>query len=118
VVHFEFWTADQSRCRAFYERAFGWTIRPLPELDYAVVEAAGEGGIGGGILTPKKGDWPAKLALYIDVDDLGVARDGIRAAGGKILVEEQTVPGVGSLCLFEDPDGRVLGCWQKTRSNP
>jgi predicted enzyme related to lactoylglutathione lyase len=113
VVHFEFWTEDQVRCRTFYERAFGWNVRPIPEIDYTLVESAGEGGIGGGIMTPKAGPWPAKLALYIDVDDLAATRTKIIEAGGKLLVEQQDVPGVGSFCLFEDPDGRVLGCWKQ-----
>ena len=113
VVHFEFWSEDPSDCSRFYEEAFGWQIRSVPELDYRLVESGGEGGIGGGIMQPKEGPWPAKLSLYIDVQDLAAARESIAAAGGKIIVEEQHVPGVGSFCLFEDPDGRVLGCWKQ-----
>lgn len=112
VVHFELWSDDPDGCAAFYHKAFGWTIRSIPEIDYAVVEPTGEGGIGGGIMKPKR-SWPAKLALYIDVEDLAAARRNIVAAGGRIIVEQQDVPGVGSFCLFEDPDGRVLGCWKQ-----
>ena len=36
-------------------------------------------------------------------------------AGGKIIVEEMAVPGVGSFSLFEDPDGRVLGMWKQNQ---
>jgi predicted enzyme related to lactoylglutathione lyase len=64
-------------------------------------------------MTPKQGPWPAKLALYIDVDDLEPYTAKIRDAGGKVLVDKMEVPGVGFLALFEDPDGRVLGMWQK-----
>lgn len=113
VVHFEFWSADPGKCGEFYAKAFGWNTRHIPEMDYVLVDKAREDGIGGGIMTPQKGDWPAKLALYIDVEDIAAARDAIKAAGGTILVEEQQVPGVGTFCLFEDPDGRVLGCWKQ-----
>lgn len=37
----------------------------------------------------------------------------LNQAGGKILVEQIDVPGVGRLSLFEDPDGRVLGMWKQ-----
>jgi predicted enzyme related to lactoylglutathione lyase len=39
----------------------------------------------------------------------------VMAAGGKMIVEQQEVPGVGSLSLFEDPDGRVMGMWKQNR---
>jgi predicted enzyme related to lactoylglutathione lyase len=53
------------------------------------------------------------MAFYIDVDDLATYRQKITDAGGKIVVEEMEVPGVGSFSLFEDPDGRVLGMWKQ-----
>ncbi len=34
------------------------------------------------------------------------------AAGGKVVVEEQEVPGMGAFSLFSDPDGRVMGIWK------
>ena len=64
-------------------------------------------------MKPQRGPWPGKLAFYIDVDDLDTYSEKIRQAGGKIVVEKMDVPGVGQLSLFEDPDGRVLGMWQK-----
>ena len=82
-------------------------------MDYRLVETGGEGGINGGIMTPQKGPWPAKMAFYIDVPDLETYVKTIEEAGGKILVPHQEVPGVGALALFEDPEGRVLGLWQR-----
>ena len=82
-------------------------------MDYKLVATGGSGGINGGIMKPKQGPWPAKLTLYVDVDDLDVYSQRIREAGGKILVDQQDVPGVGQLSLFEDPDGRVLGMWKR-----
>jgi predicted enzyme related to lactoylglutathione lyase len=47
------------------------------------------------------------MTFYIDVDDLAVYRKRIVAEGGKIHVEEQEVPGMGSFTLFTD--SRELG---------
>ncbi len=113
VVHWEFWSQNPSKVSDFYAKVFEWNIRHIPEMDYTLVETGGDGGINGGIMTPKKGPWPGNMALYIDVEDLGTYRDRIVQAGGKVIVEEQTVPGVGSFALFEDPDGRVLGMWKQ-----
>jgi predicted enzyme related to lactoylglutathione lyase len=113
VVHWEFWSENPGRVGSFYEQVFGWTIRAIPQLDYRLVETGSSGGINGGIMKPKAGPWPAKLALYIDVDDIDNYNRKIREGGGKILVEKMDVPGVGQLSLFEDPDGRVLGMWKR-----
>jgi predicted enzyme related to lactoylglutathione lyase len=113
VVHWEFWTQDQKKVSDFYAQVFEWNIKPLPEMNYTLVETGGTGGINGGIMTPQQGPWPGNMAFYIDVEDLAKYRNRIKNAGGKILVEEQSVPGVGSFSLFSDPDGRVLGMWKQ-----
>jgi predicted enzyme related to lactoylglutathione lyase len=53
------------------------------------------------------------MSFYIDVDGLAAYRKRVVAAGGRILVEEQEVAGMGSFSLFEDPDGRVMGLWKQ-----
>lgn len=113
VVHWEFWSEEPERLSEFYEKTFGWEIRHLPEMDYRFVETGGDGGINGGIMTPQEGPWPARLALYIDVDDVDAYCERIQEAGGTIVVDRMEVPGVGFFALFEDPDGRVLGIWQQ-----
>lgn len=113
VVHFELWSKEPGKISDFYSRVFEWDIQHIPEMDYRLVTTGGEGGINGGIMTPKEGPWPGSMAFYIDVDDLAVYRQKITDAGGKIIVEEMDVPGVGSFSLFEDPDGRVLGMWKQ-----
>lgn len=66
-------------------------------------------------MKPQAGPWPGKLAFYIDVDDLEAYGEKIKQAGGKMVVENMNVPGVGQLSLFEDPDGRVLGMWKQEK---
>ena len=96
------------------------TVRPLREINL-VPEVSGKvvyvstALVGGGIFKPEEGPCPAKLSFYIDVDDLAPYRQKIVEAGGKILVEEQEVPGVGSFTLFQDPEARVLGLWKQNK---
>jgi predicted enzyme related to lactoylglutathione lyase len=113
VVHWEFWSEDPAKCADFYAKAFDWNINHVEEINYRLVDTGGEGGINGGIMQPQQGPWPGNMAFYINVDDLDEIRQRIKDAGGKVVVEEQEVPNVGSFCLFQDPDGRVLGCWKQ-----
>ena len=114
VVHWEFWSQQPQQLSNFYARVFGWSMRELPEMNYTLVET-GAGGCGGGIMQPQKGPWPGNMTFYIDVDQLEGYAQRVKDAGGKILVERMDVPGVGSFMLFEDPDGRVLGMWQRLK---
>ena len=113
VVHWEFLSQDPAKVAAFYERVFAWKVQHRPELNYRLVDTGGEGGINGGIIKPERPEpWPGNTTVYIDVDDLGAYRRRVVEAGGKILIEEQEVPGMGTFSLFTDPDGRMMGLWK------
>jgi uncharacterized protein len=113
VVHWELMSKDPANIAAFYEKIFGWKIQHVPEMNYRLVDTGGKGGINGGILKPeRKEPWPGNMTLYIEVDDLAAYRQRIVAAGGKIQVEEQEVPNMGSFTLFTDPEGRMMGLWK------
>jgi len=114
VVHFEFWSENPGKVSEFYKEVFDWKIQDIPDLNYHMIDTeGGDKGINGGIMTPQKGPWPGNMALYIDVEELAPYVEKIKAAGGKVVVEEMEVPGVGWLALFEDTDGRVLGLWKQ-----
>ncbi len=113
VMHFEMMTRRPKRLSAFYKKIFDWNINFIPNLDYHMVEPRSKLGIKGGIFQPKRsGRWPAKMTMYVAVEDLAPYRKKITANGGKILIRDQKVPGVGSLSLFLDPDGRMMGLFK------
>ena len=116
VIHWELLSKDPAKLSDFYEKVFAWKIQHFPEMNYRVVETGGQGGINGGIMQPKHEEpWPGNMTFYIDVDDLADYRKRIIAAGGKILVEEQDVPGMGAFSLFTDPEGRMMGLWKQAK---
>jgi predicted enzyme related to lactoylglutathione lyase len=116
VVHWELMSKEPGKVADFYARIFGWKVEHRPELNYRIVDTGAQGemrGINGGIVKPDKpGPWPGNMLFYILVDDLAAYRKKIVAAGGKIHVEEQKVSGMGKLCLFTDPEGRMMGLWK------
>jgi hypothetical protein len=116
VVHWELMSKEPEKVAGFYAKIFGWKVTHHPQIDYRVVETGAKGamrGINGGIVKPdREGPWPGNMLFYVLVDDLAAYRDKIVAAGGKIHVEEQEVPGMGWLSLFTDPEGRMNGLWK------
>ena len=114
VVHFELMSKEPAKVASFYEKIFGWKINHMGgPVDYRIVDTGGEGGINGGILKPQgAGPLPGNTMFYIAVDDLAGYRKKVAAAGGKICVEEQKVPGMGKFALFTDPEGRLMGLWK------
>jgi predicted enzyme related to lactoylglutathione lyase len=116
VVHWELMSKDPAGVSEFYAKLFGWKVTHHPQINYRVVETGAKGampGINGGIVKPdREGPWPGNMLFYILVDDLAAYREKIVAAGGKIHVEEQEVPGMGTLSLFTDPEGRMMGLWK------
>ena len=113
VVHWELMSNDPARVSSFYEKIFGWKVQHIPEMNYRVVETGSTEGINGGIVKPERdGAWPGNMTMYIDVDDLADYRKRIVEAGGKIHIEEQLVPGMGSFSLFTRPEGRMMGLWK------
>ena len=118
VVHWELWSKDPERVAKFYQEVFDWKVQFVPDLAYRMVDTGGQGGINGGIMQPQQGGpWPGNMAFYIDVGDLEEYRRRVEKAGGKIIVERQEVPGMGSFSLFADPEGRVNGIWQMAKAD-
>jgi hypothetical protein len=119
VVHWELMSKDPGKVADFYAKIFGWKIEHRPELNYRIVDTGAKGempGINGGIVKPEReGSWPGNMLFYILVDDLAAYRKKVVAAGGKIHVEVQKVPGMGKFALFTDPEGRMMGLWKAKR---
>jgi predicted enzyme related to lactoylglutathione lyase len=116
VVHWELLSKDPAKVADFYEKVFDWKIQHIPEINYRFVETGGQGGINGGIIQPQRPEpWPGNMTFYIDVEDLADYRQRIVSAGGKILIEEQDVAGMGAFSLFTDPEGRMMGLWKQVK---
>ena len=117
VVHWELMSKNPAKVSDFYAKTFGWKVKHMPEINYRIVDTdakeSGMPGINGGIVKPDKPEpWPGNMLCYILVDDLAAYRKKVKAAGGKIHVDEQKVPGMGKFSLFTDPEGRMMGLWK------
>ena len=121
VVHFEIPLDDVERGRRFFVEAFGWTLDPLPEMDYTLVGTvplnesgmpAEAGAINGGMF-PRSAESPRSApVITIDVEDIDATLEKIESLGGSTVVPRMPVGEMGYTAYFKDTEGNVLGLWQ------
>ncbi len=106
----ELMTTDAAAAKKFYTEAFGWEYRDeqMGDMTYTVVKV-GEKEIGGIMnMPPDAGDHPPVWGTYVTVDDVDETAKKVEAAGGKIHLPPQDIPGVGRFCVIQDPQGAYI----------
>jgi uncharacterized protein len=112
VVHFEITADDVERAQKFYE-LFGWKIHDtnMPDMVYLLAETGKDDmGIDGAIMPRSYSSQP--VINTISVDDLDDMIEKVKAAGGKIDGEKNTIPGVGDFIYAVDTEGNRFGMLQ------
>lgn len=122
VIHFEMPYEDRDRAGKFYEEAFGWKTEKYGEdmgyylmlttLESDVVPDRPRGGINGGMFPKSSDGAPHYPSLVIGVKDINASMEKVRAAGGKIIGEPTSIPGVGLYVHFVDTEGNKNGMIQ------
>jgi uncharacterized protein len=108
--HFEIEAADVDRAKRFYEKVFGWKISPWGPPNYYLIDT-GAPGITGDIResSDKNQEGSRGFVCTIGVEDLNAVKDAVMANGGKIVVPEYRIEGVGNLLYFTDTEGNRVG---------
>lgn len=55
---------------------------------------------------------PAHWLSYVVVDDLAAARERATKLGGKVMVPNIGVPGIGAFSVLQDPLGAVIAAFK------
>ena len=123
IVHFEIPAADLDRAQTFYREAFGWTITPMPEMQYTMVQTgpateqgmpSEPGFINGGMM--QRQDPITSPVVTVHVEDVDDALRHIEELGGKTVAGRMAVGEMGFAAYFSDPEGNVVGLWQTAGS--
>jgi predicted enzyme related to lactoylglutathione lyase len=104
VVHFEIYGETPETLISFYEQVFAWKFERWGPMEYWIIKTGDGPGIDGGL-----GKQRNPGVNTIDVPDVDAYLAKIQAAGGTIVVPKTTMPGVGYLAYFKDPQGNVFG---------
>ena len=120
IVHFEIPADDVARARSFYEGVFGWKIKQFPmppggpEYYGVTTRKEGEAGINGGLMRRNMPGQP--FANYIAVKSIDDFLGKIQASGGTLIMPRQEIaPGMGSIAVFKDTEGNMMGLYQPSK---
>ncbi|HZS36021.1 MAG TPA: VOC family protein [Polyangia bacterium] len=112
IVHVEYRTRDAHKLKTFYGSVFEWKFDDVMP-GYTMFDA-GNKEIGGGIMhMAADQQMPTGVSNYIGVKSLVDTEAKINAHGGKILMSNQEVPGMGHFSVFTDVDGNFVGIFQE-----
>jgi len=104
VVHFEIYGETPEKLIIFYEKVFGWKFEKWGPIDYWIIKTGEGPGIDGGL-----GKEKSPSVNTIDVPDVDEFLTKIENAGGIVVTPKMTLPGVGYLAYFKDPQGNFFG---------
>jgi predicted enzyme related to lactoylglutathione lyase len=115
VVHFEIPTTNPEKSCDFYSKVFGWKFSKWGEMPYWLAESGpkDEPGIWGAI-TMKSGN-NMNVVNTLSVENVDKAMEDVKVNGGEVITEKMTIPTIGWMFYFKDPDGNIHGAMQ---SNP
>jgi uncharacterized protein len=117
IVHFEIPVDEPDRALAFYSNVFGWkTEKWEGPMEYwlAVTGPDGEPGINGAFT--RRNDPGQSLVNVIDVSNIDDAIARVTRHGGVIVVPKFSIPYVGWVAYFKDPEGNITGMNEKDDS--
>ena len=104
---------DPQRAADFYGSVFGWDIvRSEGPIDYWLASTGplGELGINGAIMA--RGDMSRGTYNTVGVASLDESIQKVQAAGGRVLMSPDLIPGIGRFAYCADPEGNVFGVLQ------
>ena len=111
LTHFAINTDDVAATQEFYGSVFGWTFQEYgPPGFVQVMDESGQAPMGA-IQQRRQllADDPTRgFECSFGVEDVDEVHARVIAAGGRILMERSTIPGVGHLIAFEDPGGNPV----------
>jgi uncharacterized protein len=110
--HIELNTDSTDKAKKFYAALFAWKMKDEkmgPGMVYTMI-APGTGP-GGGIQKKPMPEAPNAWLAYVLVDDVVKTIQKAKRLGAHIIVEYMPLPNMGSLGIFADPSGAVLGVW-------
>lgn len=106
-------TDDQATAGTFYSELFGWKRNEVdagPLGTYTVFQQGGQDVAG--MMNPTARSYghspPPRWTAYIAVENTDAVAERVTELGGTILEPPHDIPGVGRVCMFEDPVNALI----------
>lgn len=119
LAHFSINVNDMSRAQEFYEGVFGWKIHAYGPPGFFMIETVAPDAKPIPMVASMQGRRQLKPGVVmngfectISVADIDAAITAIVKFGGTIVMAKCTLPSIGHLVFFEDPEGNLAGAMQ------
>ncbi len=113
-VHFELNTDDVAAAKKFYGKIFDWTFEDMPAMGYTMLKTGPNSG--GGIQKKPMPEAPTQWLCYVEVESVKATIAKAKKAGAQIVLDYQSIGGMGAIGIFVDPSGAGLGVWEKAKA--
>ena len=122
VAHFSINADDVDRALRFYENVLGWKFQAYgPPGFFMVDERTAK------VTVPLRGSLQKRREIVpgvpmhgfectVSVDDIEATARLVQEHGGKVVMPICTLPGIGRLLFFQDPEGNIAGAMQYDRN--
>jgi uncharacterized protein len=105
-------SSDPDKAQAFYTGLFGWTAETSGEEYGNYVTFSKDGHPVAGLARNEQPGQPDSWSVYLSCQDVSATANAAVEAGGRILAKPMKVGDQGSMAIFLDPTGAVIGAWQ------
>jgi len=115
-AHCELSTTDVAQAKKFYKSVFAWKLTDVKGMPYTMVDVGT--GVGGGMQKVMMPGQPTAWMPYVQVDDVKKSLAKAKKAGGKVVLDFQSLGEMGAIGVFLDPAGAALGVWEAGKKAP
>ena len=115
LAHFAIHADDCQRAKTFYETVFQWTFEPWGPPNFWRIHTSPGAAVHGALQErrePVSGAGTIGFECTIAVEDVHATAKAIEAAGGTLTLQPFELEGVGTLVMFQDTEGNVVGAMQ------
>ncbi len=112
VVYFEIAVTDIGKSSKFYADLFDWSYKVDEKDQYHEVGQQDGVGISGGLFQTKPEEFPPNVTVYVKVDNIQTYLDKATELGGEVVLGSTPIPNVGTIAMFKDLSGNVMGLYQ------
>ena len=116
IVHFELTYKNKDLLKDFYSKVFDWKYDTYQPVNYDLIytkKDQKDPGIDGGFL--EDDSFGQKVIITMDVEDIELVIENIKAHGGVLITPIQDMPGIGKFAYFKDPEGTIMGIMESVQ---
>lgn len=110
IAHIEIPSSNLNQTKNFFNKVFGWEFKPFGN-GYLLYN--NHKGIMVGIRLVDKVNSGDTTVFHINVTSIDEIFLKVNSNGGSIFKEKSVIPAMGWYALFKDPQGNIIGLYQK-----